>query len=171
MDGKEQAAALYGSDTANETISAGEAQDLFDGNVSEDDLHRPCVRWADAQSGAIPELDALFHPPNGGHRDARTGARLKKMGAKAGVPDLCLPIVRPVVWTNGDVIPAGALWVELKSLEGRLRDSQRVWRDRLIEHDHCWTLCRSLEGFRTAVIDYIDGDYRQQSIREMEASC
>lgn len=156
---------------ATDTISTDEAQEHFEGSMSEDELHRACVQWADAQSAGIPELKGLFHPPNGGHRDARTGARMKEMGAKAGVPDLCLPIVRPVVWTNGDVIPAGALWVELKSPEGRLRDSQRVWRDRLIEHDHCWTLCRSLEGFRTAAIDYIDGDYRQQSIREMEASC
>jgi hypothetical protein len=169
LDGREAASLLYGGpETANDTMSSSEAQDLFDGSQSEDELHRACVQWADAQSAAVPELKALFHPPNGGHRDARTGARMKEMGAKAGVPDLCLPIVRPVVWKNGDVIPAGGLWVELKSENGRLRDSQRVWRDRLLEHDHCWTLCRSLDAFRAAVTDYIAGDFRQEKIRKIE---
>ena len=153
---------------ATETISTDEAQEHFQGSISEDELHRGCVQWADAQSGAIPELQALFHPPNGGHRDARTGARMKELGAKAGVPDLCLPIVRPVVWRNGDVIPAGGLWIELKSQKGHLRDTQKKWRARLLKHDHCWTLARSLDAFRAAVMDYIQGDYRQQRIRDME---
>ena len=168
MDGKDQAAALYGGESANDTLTTDEAQDLFDGNVSEDDLHRGCVRWADAQAGALPELNALFHPPNGGHRDARTGARMKELGAKAGVPDLCLPIVRPVTWTNGDRQAAGALWIELKSPNGRLRDSQKEWRARLMKHQHAWTLCRSLEGFRAAVTDYLAGDYVQDPIDEMD---
>lgn len=168
MNGKDQAAALYGGDTANETISTDEAQDLFDGNVSEDELHRACVRWADAQSGALPELKALFHPPNGGHRDARTGARMKELGAKAGVPDLCLPIVRPVTWTNEDQLAAGALWIELKSQSGRLRDSQKEWRARLMKHGHAWILVRTLDAFRAVVTDYLAGDYRQAPISGME---
>jgi hypothetical protein len=169
MDGKEQSDHLYGGpETANETMSAAEAQDLFDGNQSEDELHRACVRWAEAQSAALPELKALFHPPNGGHRDARTGARMKQLGAKAGVPDLCLPIVRPVTWAGGDEVAAGALWIELKSESGRLRDSQEKWRARLLKHQHCWTLCRSLDGFRAAVTDYVAGDYSQPAIDEMD---
>ncbi|PQJ26743.1 hypothetical protein BSZ35_19025 [Salinibacter sp. 10B] len=163
MDGKDQAAALYGQETANETISTDEARDLFGQDRSEDELHRACVQWADVQSAALPELKALFHPPNGGARSAAAGARMKAMGARAGIPDLCLPIVRPVTWTNGDEVPAGALWVELKSAEGRLRDTQRTWRARLLKHQHCWTLCRRLEDFRVAVTDYISGDYRQES--------
>jgi hypothetical protein len=152
------------SEKATDTISTDEAQELFDGSMSEDELHRACVQWAEAQSGAIPELEALFHPPNGGHRDARTGARMKELGAKAGVPDLCLPIVRPVIWTNGTEVAAGALWVELKSESGQLRDTQKEWRTRLMKHQHCYIVCRSLDVFRAAVTDYIEGDYRQQRI-------
>jgi len=29
-----------------------------------------------------------FHPPNGGHRHAAVGAKLKRQGVKAGVPDV-----------------------------------------------------------------------------------
>lgn len=151
------------ADSANQTVSAEEARTMLGQSMSEDDLHKACVQWADAQSAALPELKALFHPPNGGHRDARTGARMKRMGAKAGVPDLCLPVVRPVTWRNGDEIPAGGLWIELKSPDGRLRDSQAKWRARLVKHHHCWTLCRSLDGFQQAVTAYLDGTFTQET--------
>jgi hypothetical protein len=164
MDGRDAAEAMYGEpEKATSTMSADKAQDLFDHNRSEEELHRACVRWADAQSGALPELDALFHPPNGGARTAKEGARMKKMGVKAGVPDLCLPIVRPVTWTNGTEVAAGALWVELKSESGRLRDTQRRWRARLMKHQHCYVVCRSLGDFQAAVTDYIAGDFAQET--------
>jgi hypothetical protein len=162
MDGKDQAQALYGGpENATEQMSHTEARDLFGQSQSEDELHRACVQWADAQAGAMPELNALFHPPNGGARDGRTGARMKALGAKAGVPDLVLPIVRPVTWRNGERIPAGGLWIELKSQSGRLRDTQKTWRARLLKHQHCWILCRTLEAFQAAVTDYIAGDFEQ----------
>jgi len=40
-----------------------------------------------------PVLRWLFSVPNGGKRDAREAARLKRGGVKAGVADMCLPIV------------------------------------------------------------------------------
>lgn len=50
--------------------------------------------WACAQSGKYPELELLHHIPNGGKRNAREGARFKRMGVKAGVPDIAFPIPR-----------------------------------------------------------------------------
>lgn len=38
--------------------------------------------------------DFIFHIPNGGHRDHRTGALLKKAGVMAGVYDLFLMVPR-----------------------------------------------------------------------------
>jgi hypothetical protein len=150
-------------ETANDTLSTDEIQELTGQSMSEDELHKACVQWADAQAAAVPELNALFHPPNGGARSAAAGARMKAMGARAGIPDLCLPIVRPVTWTNGDQVPAGALWIELKSESGRLRDNQREWQARLVKHQHCWTLARSLDAFREAVMDYIRGEWEQEA--------
>lgn len=37
-------------------------------------------------------LKFCFHVPNGGLRDKITAGRLKACGAKAGVPDVCVPI-------------------------------------------------------------------------------
>jgi hypothetical protein len=167
MDGKDQAAALYGGETANETIDAEEARTLSGNDLSEEELHKGCVQWARAQSGALPELDALLHVPNGGKMPRGSAGKLKGMGMRKGVPDLLLPVPRPVTWTNGDRQAAGALWIELKSQSGRLRDSQKEWRARLMKHGHAWTLVRTLDAFRAAVTDYLAGDYRQAPIDDM----
>ena len=122
---------------------------------SEATIHKQVVEWAEYQAGAMPELRSLFHPPNGGHRRKATAARMKAMGAKAGVPDLCLP----VACTMRDGTRYGALWIELKSKTGRLRDSQRQWRNRLRRHGHAWALCRSFDDAKAALMDYLDGSF------------
>lgn len=58
-----------------------------------------------------------FHPPNGEARSARTGAKLKAMGVKAGVPDLV--VVRP-----GGIV----YFLELKAPKGSLSPAQRAFR-------------------------------------------
>lgn len=160
IDGADAARMLYGQPGDDpeppERMDAEDARTLFNQSTTEDDVHRACIRWATAQAGAVPELRTLFHIPNGGARDAKTGARLKRLGTKPGVPDLCLPVVRDVQTGDG-TRTAGALWIELKSPTGRLRDSQRTWRDRLRAHGHAWTLCRSLNDFAGAVTAYLDG--------------
>lgn len=39
--------------------------------------------WAQYQYARYPELELLYHIPNGGKRDARTAANLKRQGVKA----------------------------------------------------------------------------------------
>lgn len=39
---------------------------------------------------ALPSDAFWFHPPNGEERSAATGAKLKRMGVKAGVPDIII---------------------------------------------------------------------------------
>ena len=41
-----------------------------------------------------PEWKLIFSIPNGGFRSKRTGARLKRQGMKAGIPDVYLPCAR-----------------------------------------------------------------------------
>lgn len=52
------------------------------------------IQWAAHAQRAHPELQLLFHVPNGEARDARTAAKLRWMGVKPGVPDLLLPVPR-----------------------------------------------------------------------------
>lgn len=54
----------------------------------EHDLQTRCLAYARANYPATRGL--LFAIPNGGARDARTGATLKREGVLAGVPDMAL---------------------------------------------------------------------------------
>lgn len=61
----------------------------------------------------------ILHIPNGERRDARTGAKLKRMGVKAGIPDLFIPEWR--------------IWIEMKSNKGRLSPIQSNICERLTQ--------------------------------------
>lgn len=50
--------------------------------------------WAAYRTGLMPELQYMYHVPNGGKRDKATAAVLKRQGVKAGVPDIMLPAAR-----------------------------------------------------------------------------
>ncbi len=79
------------------------------------------------------------HVPNGGNRSAKTGALLKAMGVKAGVPDILI-FSRIGVWRG--------VAIELKSSGGIVRDTQREWLDGL-EADG-W-VCRVCYGAAEAI--------------------
>lgn len=79
------------------------------------DLHLFAVQLL--QFSAAPGV-VWFHCPNGESRSPRTGARLKRMGVRRGVADICL------------VLPGGvAAFLELKSVNGRLSADQRRFRE------------------------------------------
>lgn len=52
------------------------------------------IEWKEAANKRYPDLDYMFHVPNGGSRNKAEAANLKRMGTKAGVPDLFLPGAR-----------------------------------------------------------------------------
>lgn len=60
--------------------------------------------------------DYLIHIPNGGKRNVREAARLKRMGVRAGVPDYFLHVAakRPT-FSQAEPIWACGLWIELKA--------------------------------------------------------
>jgi hypothetical protein len=68
------------------------------------------------------------HVPNGGNRDAKTGAKMKRQGVKPGVPDVLIfedPISR-----NLNLQSTRNIAIELKRENGSmsdLRDSQKEW--------------------------------------------
>jgi hypothetical protein len=75
------------------------------------------------------EPDVLWlHVPNGGSRDIREAANLKRMGALAGASDLLL--FRPGACPDCGCARLEGFALELKSDGGRLTDAQRefLWR-------------------------------------------
>ena len=98
---------------------------------SEHDEQVTLFAWAELASVQYPQLKLLFAIPNGGARHPVVGAKLKKEGVKAGVPDLFLPVAR------GD---SHGLFIELKTANGRPTPIQREWLLSL----HC-------QGYKTVV--------------------
>ena len=87
---------------------------------------RKVIQWADdfAQRAKWPELERLFHVPNGGHRSKAVAGKMKSAGVRRGVPDLWLPARRQAL--NGAIL-SGCV-IELKAdKNGQLSGVQRDW--------------------------------------------
>lgn len=96
---------------------------------------------------ALPAGAVYFHIPNGGSRHVREAAKLKRMGVKAGIPDLC------IIWRRR------AIFIELKraadpirkTRAGRLSDEQTAMAQALTLAGAVVTVCRS----RDEVADFL----------------
>ena len=111
---------------------------------AEDDLQMQCVRWFRLQ---FPQLSRLLHhSPNGGRRDAREGARFKKMGTQPGFPDLILLVASQ---------DYHALLIELKTRTGRQQDSQKDYQKRVEAQGYKYVVVRSLEQFMSEMKAYL----------------
>jgi hypothetical protein len=113
-----------------------------------DEEHRiqcSCVRWFNLKHRKLK--GRLFAVPNGGKRDALTGAKLKAEGVVAGVADLILLVPNRFY---------GALLVEMKTLTGRQSESQKDWEQIITsEGDYKYVVCHSLDDFIREVDDYL----------------
>lgn len=107
-------------------------------------LQSACVRWYRMQ---YPKMKHnLFSVPNGGKRDAVTGAKLKEEGALAGVADLIL------LKSNRFY---GALLIEMKTSKGRQSESQKEWQRKITADGYKYVVVRSIEDFQREIRDYL----------------
>ena len=88
-----------------------------------------------------------YHTPNGERRSLATGAKLKKMGVLPGVPDYTL-------LARSGCGKYFGLFLELKSHNGRLSDSQRNFKTKLPDHFK-FGVAYSLEGAINIVNHYL----------------
>ena len=93
------------------------------------------------------EAGLLFSVPNGGARDAVTGARLKAEGVMAGVADLFLSI--PNAQYHG-------LYIEMKTAKGTQSKSQRIFQQRVEAMGYRYAVVRSFEGFVALIREYLN---------------
>ena len=110
--------------------------------MSEHEIQCLLIKWA----SAIPELKC-FAIPNGEKRNIMTGAKLKKAGVKAGVPDLFF------------CVPRGGyhgLFIELKSEKGRLSNEQKYWLEVLANNGYRSAVCFGLDEAKNTIIDYLN---------------
>lgn len=104
--------------------------------------------WAGMQAGKYPELDLLYHIPNGGHRSKAEAGRFKTEGVKAGVPDLCLPVARGGYH---------GLYIELKRIRnGRTSENQDRLLAALQAQGYMAVVCNGWEAAAEALKHYLD---------------
>ncbi len=104
------------------------------------------IDWSLRSRGKYPELNLLFHIPNGGSRNKIEAANLKRQGVKAGVPDLFLPV------------PRGGyhgLFIEMKYGKNKPTPSQRKWMAALNEQGYLAVVCYGFDGARDMIEKYL----------------
>lgn len=112
---------------------------------NEHKLQCACVAWFRL---IYPTLSGVFFAvPNGGQRNARTGAMLKKEGVLAGVSDLIL--MCPSEKYHG-------LFIEMKTAKGVQLESQKAFQKAVQKYGYCYKLVRSFDDFRGIIKEYLD---------------
>lgn len=92
----------------------------------------------------------LIAIPNGGYRNEREAAKLKREGVKAGVSDYFLAF--PVRKFHG-------LWLELKRKNkstSRLSEAQKIWIDRMISCGYCAEVAYGADHAIKIINDYLN---------------
>ncbi len=104
-------------------------------------------------TGAWPLLFAI---PDGGRRDAVTGAHLKAEGVRAGVPDMFLA---------GPRQNAPGLFPELKKQKGgRVSENRKTMHEALSQAGYPVCICRGWDEAKRAIEDCIGGT-RDRALR------
>lgn len=110
---------------------------------------RTCGQFAE-------EISLIYHIPNGGYRgDKKTamiaGAKMKALGARSGVPDICLPIYR---------LGYGSLYIEFKKPTGKegISQEQAEYIQLLTRNGNLVVITHSWEQARDITLAYLHND-------------
>lgn len=110
------------------------------------------MAWANRNRRYYPELCLLYHVPNGGKRDSKEAANLKRQGVKAGVPDLCLPVAR---------CGYHGLYIELKVGNNKQTQAQKEWQYLLNGQGYLSVVCYGFYEAAEVLEKYISGTYKE----------
>lgn len=108
------------------------------------------IQWADLQAHKHKELKMLVHIPNEGKRSREYGGELKRMGLRAGFPDLFLAVPKLV-----DGVPYGGLFIEMKVKGNKCTENQKKWLRRLKEYGYKAGVCYSADEAIKVIKDYL----------------
>lgn len=103
--------------------------------------------WTKWMRGQYPELDLLYHIPNGGSRNEREAANLKRQGVKAGVPDLCLPVARGKFH---------GLYIEMKYGRNKPSEHQERWITALRAQGYVAEVCYDWRQASELITEYLE---------------
>lgn len=113
---------------------------------SEDTEQIAVIQWAQYNVNHHPELKWLHHCPNGGSRNKQEAVKLKQMGVKAGVADLCLPYPKGIYC---------GLYVEMKFGNNRQQKTQKEFLADMAAAGHFVATCYSAEEAISIIMEYL----------------
>ena len=116
-------------------------------------------KWADLQSGLMPELKLLNGSLNGVKLSIGSAIKAKRQGLRKGYPDIALPVAR-----------AGfnALFIELKKADGgRLSKEQKEWLTALKKQGNFAVCAHGASKSIEIIKAYLRGD-REALLRLIE---
>lgn len=96
-----------------------------------------------------PLLMLAYHSANGGYRHAATAGRMKAMGVKRGVPDICLPVAR---------LGFHGFYLELKFGRNKPTDEQTAWLNALSEQGYCVDVSYGWQEAAHKLVRYLGGE-------------
>jgi hypothetical protein len=109
--------------------------------------HIRVVSWLEEMKLRYPNL-RYYHTPNGGLRNKVTAIKMKALGTKKGVPDLCFPMPRQGF---------GGLYIEMKrAYGGRLTPEQKDWIKELKFNNYRVEVCEGQEPAMAVIKDYFN---------------
>lgn len=111
--------------------------------MSEQAEQETLVTWCDWNS--VP----IFAIPNGGRRDKREAAGLKRAGVRAGVPDLMIPVAR-----HG----YHGMFIELKVGNNKPTAKQTEWLCKLFQNGYYTRVCYGALEAVDAIKEYLHDD-------------
>lgn len=120
---------------------------------SEDTEQINVVSWASWNANRYPELKWLHHVPNGGSRNKQEAVKLKQMGVKAGVSDLCLPYPKGMYC---------GLYIEMKFGNNRQQDTQKEFLADMAVAGHFVATCYSAEEAIKVLEEYLNLERKQR---------
>lgn len=92
----------------------------------------------------------LYHIPNGGNRNPREAARMKRMGVRKGVHDYCLPVPRGIYHS---------LYIELKpDVKGyypKASKEQKDWRQLMRQAGNAAYIIKGWENAIAVMLAYV----------------
>lgn len=113
---------------------------------SEDTEQAAVIQWAQYHTSRYPELKWLHHCPNGGSRNRTEAVKLKQMGVKAGVADLCLPYPKGIYC---------GLYIEMKYGQNRQQDAQKEFLKDMSSAGHFVVTCYSADIAISVIEEYM----------------
>lgn len=105
------------------------------------------IEWCMYRKNAYPELELIFHVPNGGSRNKLEASNLKRQGVKAGVPDLVLPVSRGMYH---------GMFLEMKFGTNKVQQSQKKWLEELKKQGYYTVVCYGAENAVKVIEEYLN---------------